>query len=290
MGKNKKRNRWSNQPRKQQIVPESTYTTLSAPRVCKNYWATALTDEERQIYNSPIAVAQHAGVFQRLSLLITTFYKVHSVQSLLFGEMQSIVENWGVMIKGIQPTINSLQNSEDKFIDVMHDLIKHYGKSDYSTKVYAQDVDALFTRIMIWMGISKEWKPGLQEEEENMMENEIANSLKDGTLRLKGCNTMEPEPKSEARILYTIAEMNADGDTGTIIKQDITKKGLATIQANKLAKKNTGKMYIIYEQRMQVLDTCHMTPFKAVQMPAGDNAELVEIDIIPSGTMRAVDK
>ena len=75
--------------------------------------------------------------------------------------------------------------------------------------------------------------------------------------------------------------MNED-ETSTIIKQDITKKGLAAIQANKLAKKNPAKMYVLFEQRMQAQMTCHMTPFKAVQKPA-DQDELVEIDIKPKG-------
>ena len=39
-------------------------------------------------------------------------------------------------------------------------------------------------------------------------------------------------------------------------------------------------MFILYEQVMQVQETCHMTPFKAVQKPA-DQDELVEIDIKP---------
>ena len=85
---------------------------------------------------------------------------------------------------------------------------------------------------------------------------------------------------SEASTLYAIAEMNED-ETSTIVKQDIAKKGLAVIQANKMARKNINKMYVLFEQRQQAQKTCHMTPIKAVQMPAGDKAELVEINITP---------
>lgn len=108
---------------------------------------------------------------------------------------------------------------------------------------------------------------------------DVIGSLKEGTLKLKE-QDMEPEPIAEVSTLYAIAEMNED-ETSTIIKQDITKKGLAAIQANKLAKKNTNKMYVLFEQRMQAQMTCHMIPFKAVQMPAGNKAELVEINITP---------
>ncbi len=94
---------------------------------------------------------------------------------------------------------------------------------------------------------------------------DIIGSLKQGVLKLKE-QDMEPEPKEEARIFYAIAEMNED-ETSTIIEQDIANKGMAAIKARNLAKKNPDKMYVLFEQRMQVQETCHMTPFKAVQKP-----------------------
>lgn len=45
-------------------------------------------------------------------------------------------------------------------------------------------------------------------------------------------------------------------------------------------KKNPDKMYVLFEQRMQVQETCHMTPFKAVQKPA-DEDEVVNVKIEP---------
>ena len=279
MGKNKKRNKWNNQPRKQQN-PLAQAQQMVAPRTCRDYWANELTEEEQQIFNTPMAVAQHAGVVQRLGYLTATFYHLHSVRNLIFGEMQNIVEDWGLLIKGVQPVINSLQQSEDKFFKVMHDLVETQSKGIKET--YLQDVDALFDRIYRWEGIPKAWKPGDDQKLEGRARmDDIIGSLKEGTLKLKE-QDMEPEPIAEASTLYAIAEMN-EGETSTIVKQDIAKKGLAAIQANKLARKNINKMYILFEQRQQAQMTCHMTPFKAVQMPAGDKAELVEIDIKPKG-------
>lgn len=277
MGKNKKRNKWNNQPRKQQN-PLAQPQQMVAPRNVRNYWENELTEEEQQIFNTPIAVAQHAGVVQRLGYLTATFYHLHSVQSLIFGEMQNIVEDWGLLIKGVRPVINSLQQSEDKFFKVMHDLVNTQSQGIKET--YIQDVDALLDRITRWEGIPKTWKPGEPQKQEGRARmDDVIGSLKEGTLKLKE-QDMEPEPIAEVSTLYAIAEMNED-ETSTIIKQDITKKGLAAIQANKLAKKNTNKMYVLFEQRMQAQMTCHMIPFKAVQMPAGNKAELVEIDITP---------
>ena len=279
MGKNKKRNKWNYQPRKQQN-PLAQNQQMVAPRKVRDYWTNELTEEEQQIFNTPIAVAQHAGVVQRLGYLTATFYHLHSVQNIIFGEMQNIVEDWGLLIKGVQPVINSLQQSEDKFFKVMHDLVETHSKGIKDT--YLQDVDALFDRIYRWEGIPKAWKPGDEQKLEGRERmDDIIGSLKDGTLKLKE-QDMEPEPIGEASTLYAIAEMNED-ETSTIVKQDITKKGLAAIQANKLARKNTNKMYVLFEQTQQAKMTCHMTPFKAVQMPAGDKAELVEIDIKPKG-------
>lgn len=194
MGKNKKRNRWNSQPRKQEN-PLAQQQKMVAPKAVRDYWANNLTPDEQQIFNTPIAVAQQAGVMQRLGYLTAAFLHIHSVQSLLFGEMQNIVEDWGLLIKGVQPVINSLLNSEDKFFNVMHDLVKNQS-------------------------------------------------------------------------------------TGIIIEQDIANKGMAAIKARNLAKKNPDKMYVLFEQRMQVQETCHMTPFKAVQKPA-DQDEVVNVKIEP---------
>ena len=276
MGRKKKRNKWSNQPRKQQN-PLAQQQQMVAPKTCRDYWANNLTEEEQQIFNTPIAVAQHAGVVQRLGYLTATFYHLHSVESLIFGEMQNIIEKWGLYMKGVQPAINSLQKSEDSFFKVMHDLVQNH--SEGIAETYTKDVDALYDRITRWEGIPKVWKPGDEQKLEGkaIME-DIIGSLKKGVLKIQE-QFMEPEPKEKARTLYAIAEMDED-ETSKLIKQDIAKKGLAAIQANKLARKNTDKMYILYEQVMQVQDTCHMTPFKAVQKPA-DQDELVEIDIKP---------
>lgn len=79
---------------------------------------------------------------------------------------------------------------------------------------------------------------------------------------------------------YQIAEPWRKENTSTIIEQDIANKGMAAIKARNLAKKNPDKMYILFEQRMQVQETCHMTPFKAVQKPA-DQDEVVNVKIEP---------
>lgn len=154
MGKNKKRNRWNSQPRKQEN-PLAQQQKMVAPKAVRDYWANNLTPDEQEIFNTPIAVAQQAGVMQRLGYLTAAFLHIHSVQSLLFGEMQNIVEDWGLLIKG-----------------------------------------------------------------------------------------------------------------------------MAAIKARNLAKKNPDKMYVLFEQRMQVQETCHMTPFKAVQKPA-DQDEVVNVKIEP---------
>lgn len=153
MGKNKKRNRWNSQPRKQEN-PLAQQQKMVAPKAVRDYWANNLTPDEQELFNTPIAVAQQAGVMQRLGYLTAAFLHIHSVQSLLFGEMQNIIE------------------------------------------------------------------------------------------------------------------------------QDIANKGMAAIKARNLAKKNPDKMYILFEQRMQVQETCHMTPFKAVQKPA-DQDEVVNVKIEP---------
>lgn len=45
MGKNKKRNKWNNQPRKQQN-PLAQTQQMVAPRTVRNYWANELTEQD----------------------------------------------------------------------------------------------------------------------------------------------------------------------------------------------------------------------------------------------------
>ena len=71
MGKNKKRNRWNSQPRKQEN-PLSQQQKMVAPKAVRDYWANNLTPYEQEIFNTPIAVAQHAGVMKRLGYLTPT--------------------------------------------------------------------------------------------------------------------------------------------------------------------------------------------------------------------------
>ena len=60
-----------------------------------------------------------------------------------------------------------------------------------------------------------------------------------------------------------------------------TVKQLQEFQANTRTK-NPDKLYIIFEQRTQVVETCHMTPLKAIQKRAdqdhqGENTTIIEI-------------
>ena len=73
-------------PRKQEN-PLAQQQKMVAPKAVRDYWANNLTPDEQEIFNTPIAVAQQAGVMQRLGYLTAAFLHIHSVQSLLFGEM-----------------------------------------------------------------------------------------------------------------------------------------------------------------------------------------------------------
>jgi hypothetical protein len=104
MGRKKKRNKWSAQPRKQQNPLAQQPQQLVAPKAVRDYWNNEMTAEERELINTPIGVAQHAGIVRRLGFITATFYHLHSVQSILFAEMENIIEKWGLYMKGVQPS------------------------------------------------------------------------------------------------------------------------------------------------------------------------------------------
>lgn len=277
MGKNKRRaGRKVQAQMRQQPVTAAMPHRLPAPATVREYYNSMSAEEQKEAH-TVIDVARHAGVVTRLENLLKVFFLAHNVQSLLWGEMEKLTDTWGLTaVKGVRPAINSLQRSEDVFFRTISSLFMG------GVPPYASSVDNLYDRVMRWAALPKAWKPGdCQRLEGEAMVEDIAASLKDGRLQLKE-QDLKPEPKGECRTLYAIAE--GDGSEGaTVVRHDIVNKGLAVAQAKSMARKSPDRIFVAYEQRTQLVETCHMTPFKAVRQPVETGSDMVVVDVRPKG-------
>lgn len=252
---------------------------LALPAKAKEFMQS-LPDEVKQEWKpaSVYEVAQMAKVDKRVGLLLSAYYHIHSVQGLLTGEICNWLDGFNLWIKGVRPAMNDVERAEDRFFEAMGKIIdptKGCTQDEYRT-----DCDRLYEKLMHWEGIPKHWKPG----EPLHLERPSMRPRKEGTIVVDsgheelvvGTVTLPPEVK-ETRTAYCVSRLNND-ETANVVKSDIKNKGLAAAAANRLAKKDPGHMYVIYEQTIETQEVATLRPIKAAQTPS-DGGELVEVDI-----------
>ena len=240
----------------------------------------SLPDEVKQNWKptSVFEVAKMAGVDKRIGLLISAYYHIHNVQQMLTGEICNWLDGFNLWIKGVRPAMNDLERSETKFFEAMRTIIDPTKGASYDE--FRTDCDNLYAKLMHWEGIPKHWEPG----EPLKLKHPSERPKKEGTLVVDsgheelvvGTVTLPPEVK-ETRTAYCVSKLNND-ETADIVKADIKNKGLAAATANRLARKDPGKMYIIYEQTIETQEVATLHPVKAAQI-ARSTEELVEIDV-----------
>lgn len=225
-----------------------------------------------------LEVAQMAKVNDRIGLLLTVYYHIHTIQGLLAGEITNWLDGFGLWIKGVRPAMNDVEKADDRFFDAMRTIIDPNKGATHED--YLRDVDSLWEKIMHWEGIPKYWKVGEPLRTKRPSEK----PQKEGTIiaddgheeKVVGTVTLPPEVK-ETRKAFCISKLN-DNETADIVKADIKNKGLAAAAANRLAKKDPSHMYVIYEQTIETLEVAKLRPIKAAQRPS-DGGELIEVDI-----------
>ena len=274
-----KKNKKRYQPARHQQLVQPQQATLALPAKAKEY-LQSLPDEIKQSWKptSLLEVAQMAEVDKRIGLLLSAYYHIHAVQGFLTGEISNWLDGFGLWIKGVRPAMNDVERAEDRFYEAMRTIIDPNKGATH--KDYLRDVDSLFEKLMHWEGIPKNWQIGdpLHVKKPSERPKEDGKLVVDDGREEKvvGTVTLEPEVK-EIRHAYCISRLNED-ETADIVKADIKNFGLAAAAANRLAKKDAGRMYVVYEQTIQTQEVATIKPVKGTQMPK-DGGALVEFRI-----------
>ena len=71
---------------------------IQATDTVKAYLATLSEDEKKEL-KSNYDIALKAGAAERIGLLVQTFYHIHTIQTFLQGDIEILLDNWGLRLK-----------------------------------------------------------------------------------------------------------------------------------------------------------------------------------------------
>lgn len=220
----------------------------------KGYLATLSEDEKKEL-KSNYDIALKAGAAERIGLLVQTFYHIHTIQTFLQGDIEILLDNWGLWLKGFRPALTNLQQAEDKFYRIMREMFNH-GGGDVTDEYYMRDVDSLFKKLMRWEALPMTWDVG-QPQKTNLIK---AGEEKGGdeTLVIEdkyewcriGAIDVEAIPndyRSDIHEVYDVGKM-MDNESVEMSRKPCRSLSAARGVATKYAKAERGKTFIIYKR------------------------------------------
>ncbi len=252
---------------------------LALPPKAKEYMLS-LSEEERANWkpSTLIEIANKAEVTQRIGSLITVFYHIHSIQSLLAGEISNWLDGFNLWIKGVRPAMNDVERADDRFYEAMKTIIDP--NKNRTHEDYMHDVDTLHEKVMHWEGIPKHWEIGDPVKRKPISEREIEEGsivVDSGHEEMLVSTVTLPAETIDEKSAFSVSRLNAD-ETADIIKSGYKTEAAATRAANKYAKDDPGHMYVIYQHTIRTQEVATLRPIKAAQRPThGD--EVVKIDL-----------
>lgn len=229
-----------------------------ATQTVKDFLAT-LPEEERSKLRTNLEIADRAEATRRIGYLAQTFYHIHSVQSLLQADLEILLDNWGLWLKGFRPALTSLQQAEDKFYRVMREIFNQGGEGDVTDEYYRRDVDSLFKKLMRWEALPVTWKPGdelktnlIKAGEEKGGDETLVIEDKYEWCRIGAIDTnaVPNDYRSDLPEVYTVGQME-DNETVKMSAKPYRTFATAKSVATKYANSNRGKVYIIYKRTNQ---------------------------------------
>ena len=198
-----------------------------------------------------LELAKVAGVDKRIGYLLAAYYHIHSIQTLIQADIEILLDDWNLWLKGIRPAFTSIQQSDDKFYRAMSDLFK---ASLVTDEYYAHDVDSLYTKFMRWESIPKTWKPnqdqriqaiksGDKSDEETLVVEDKYEIFRVGAMNVPAT---ERTPFGNKDV-YCVAEM---GNDETVNVNDKTYRTISSARkaVTLMSKAARGKSYIIYKR------------------------------------------
>lgn len=260
--KNKKNKNKNKRPQQGESV-RVRLPMLMATKAMKEYLCT-LPDEERAALElgTSLDVAESAGANMRISYLLGAYYHIHSIQSLLQADIEIMLDNWGLWLKGVRPAMTFIQQADAKFIRTMRDIM-NVGKTEEQRKenddFYSRDVDSLYKKFFRWEGIPVEWKPkGAQrtnfakagedkEKDETLLMETKYEWCRIGAIDVPA---VHKDYRSDLPVVYTVGKM-LDDETVQMGEKPYRTLAAARGVASKFAASEKGNVFIIYERTNQ---------------------------------------
>ena len=246
--------------------------TLQLPKGSKqflmDYYKQHPDDEWRPKTNMDIAIK--AGVAGRVGSLLSSWYILHGVQNMMTSEIESLMDDFGLWIKGIRPAMNHVLQAEDEFFNTMHRCLDEGDDPQGAHQQYMRDFDSFYDKAMHWMRIPKQWHPNEDVRLPEVTEKDRKKAAKNGKLIVDtgweemkiGTVEMKPETKKEWTT-YCISKLYRD-ETGEVIKSKIPTLTGAKRMAMKLQRENPKDTYVIYECHNRMQATATLVPTAAV--------------------------
>ena len=206
--------------------------------------------EELMKTGTSVDVAREAGADKRIGYLAAAFYHIHSIQSLVQAEIEIMLDNWNLWMKGLRPAMTSVQQADDKFFRAMRES---FSLADV-TDEYCHDVDSLHRKFFRWEGIPTTWNPG-EPQRTNLIK--AGEETTDETLVVEDkyeicrIGTIDTPSKGQTpfglREVYCVGEM--EGDESVKMGERMYRTiAAARTAASNFAKANNGKTYLIYKR------------------------------------------
>ena len=215
-------------------------------------------------------IADKAGVPDRISTLISSFYIFCGVQNMLSGEIESLMDDFGLWIKGIRPALNHLIQAQEEFYKAMNYHLDNGDDVEGAHQQYMRDFDSFYDKAMRWMRIPKQWNPGEEPKLPEITEKDRAKAVKKGKLIVDtGWEEMKITPvelpdeiKREWKTYY-ISKLLRD-ETAEVVKSGIPTLLGAKRIAMELQRNDPNETYVIYEAHNKRQDTATLEPKIAV--------------------------
>jgi hypothetical protein len=250
------------------FLPQNLQLPKGSKDFLWQYYKSHPDDNWRPNTNMDIAIK--AGAADRISELLSFFFVIHGTQSMLTAEIETLMDDFGLWIKGVRPAMNDVLSSEDKFFNTMRDCLDRGDDPEGAHQQYMRDFDSFYDKAMRWMRIPKQWHPGEEPKLPEITEKDRAKAIKKGKLIVDtGWEEMKITPvelpdeiKREWKTYY-ISKLLRD-ETAEVVKSNIPTLLGAKRIAMELQRNDPNETYVIYEAHNKRQDTATLEPKIAV--------------------------
>lgn len=248
------------------MVPAS----LNLPPGSKEFLLQYVKDHPEEDWKpqSNLEIADKAGVIERISSLLSSFHILSSVGRMMSSEIEDLMKNYGLIIKGVQPAITALNTASTNYSNIMWNTISRGDEGKEADREYMRDFGSLYPKLYHWFRIPQEWEPGkparipLASEEKKTKAKTKGDLYVDTGRELIRMHSAELSEVKSEKTDYSIARIMED-ETSLVVKDHVKTLTGAERVAKQLLKENPKEAFIIYQTEHRSVQEVNAIPVKA---------------------------